>query len=47
MKQKDQNRDLWVGFRPSVIVPKKKDKRQERNEGKRLCRNAKQGHYEE
>ena len=35
--------DTWVGYRPSVMPVKKKNKKHERKEGKQICRNAMKG----
>ena len=43
MKKKNQNRELWVGYRPSVMSAKKKNKKNERKEGKQICRNIMKG----
>ena len=40
MKKKNQNRETWCGYRPSVMPAKKKNKKQERKEGKQICRDA-------
>ena len=37
------NRETWVGYRPSVISAKKKNKKHERKEGKQICRDAMKG----
>lgn len=42
MKKKEP-RDTWVGYRPSVIQPKKKNKKQERKAGKKICQTAMKG----
>lgn len=39
MKKKN-DRELWVGFRPSVMPAKKGDKKRTRKEGKHICREA-------
>ena len=39
MKKKEP-RDTWVGYRPSVMRTKKRDKKQNRKEGKQICRDA-------
>jgi hypothetical protein len=36
-------RETWVGYRPSVIPAKKKNKKHERKEGKQICRDAMKG----
>jgi len=33
-------RETWVGYRPSVMPAKKRNKKQERKEGKQICRDA-------
>ena len=38
MEKKD--RETWVGYRPSVNVVKKKNKKRERKENKQICRDA-------
>jgi hypothetical protein len=43
MEKKNQNRETWVGYRPSVIQAKKKNKKHERKEGKQICRDAMKG----
>ena len=43
MEKKNQNRELWVGYRPSVMPVKKKNKKNERKEGKQICREAMKG----
>ena len=43
MEKKNQNRETWVGYRPSVMPAKKKNKKHERKEGKQICRNAMKG----
>ena len=43
MDKKNQNRELWVGYRPSVMPAKKKNKKNERKEGKQICRDAMKG----
>ena len=43
MKNTNTNRDLWVGFRPSVIPARKNDKKKDRKDGKRICRDALKG----
>ena len=40
MEKKTQNRETWVGYRPSVMPAKKKNKKHDRKEGKQICRNA-------
>ena len=40
MEKKNQNRELWVGYRPSIMPAKKKNKKHERKEGKQNCRDA-------
>jgi hypothetical protein len=35
--------DTWVGYRPSVMPAKKKNKKHERKEGKQICRDAMKG----
>ena len=40
MEKKNQNRELWVGYRPSIMPMKKKNKKHERKEGKQICRKA-------
>lgn len=42
MEKKNQNRETWIGYRPSVM-PAKKNKKHERKEGKQICRNAMKG----
>lgn len=43
IEKKNQNRELWVGYRPSVMPAKKKNKKTERKEGKQICRDAMKG----
>ena len=43
MEKKNQNRELWIGYRPSVMLAKKKNKKNERKEGKQICRDAMKG----
>lgn len=43
MEKKNQNRETWVGYRPSVMPAKKKSKKHERKEGKQICRDAMKG----
>lgn len=38
MDKKKENRETWVGFRPSVIVAKKNNRKKERKENKKNCR---------
>ena len=33
-------RETWIGYRPSVMPAKKKNKKHERKEGKQICREA-------
>ena len=40
MEKKNQNRETWCGYRPSVMPAKKKNKKHERKEGKQICRDA-------
>lgn len=46
MDKKNQNRETWVGYRPSVISAKKKNKKHDRKEGKQICRDAMKGEKE-
>ena len=46
MKKENENRETWVGYRPSVIPAKKKNKKNERKEGKRICRDIMKGDKE-
>lgn len=48
MEKKNQNRETWVGYRPSVMPAKKKkkNKKHNRKEGKQICRNAMKGEKE-
>lgn len=46
MKKRKTARETWVGHRPSVIQPKKNDKKRERKEGKQICRDAMKGKKE-
>ena len=43
MGKKNQNRETWVGYRPSVMLAKKKNKKHDRKEGKQICRDAMKG----
>ena len=43
MEKKNQNRETWCGYRPSVMPAKKKNKKTERKEGKQICREAMKG----
>ena len=43
MENKNKNRETWVGYRPSVMPAKKKNKKQERKEGKQICHDAMKG----
>lgn len=43
MKDTNKNRDTWVGFRPSVMPARKGDKKKDRKDGKRICRDAIRG----
>ena len=36
-------RETWCGYRPSVMLVKKKNKKNERKEGKQICREAMKG----
>ena len=38
--------DTWVGYRPSVMPAKKKNKKDERKQGKQICRDAIKGDRE-
>lgn len=40
MKKENKDRELWVGYRPSVIPARKGDKKKDRKEGKKICRDA-------
>lgn len=40
MTKKDRG-ETWVGYRPSVIKTKKKDKKHQRQKDKAICRDAK------
>ena len=46
MEKKNQERSTWVGYRPSVMPVKKKNKKNERKEGKQICRDAMKGEKE-
>jgi len=46
MEKKNQNRETWCGYRPSVMPAKKKNKKRDRKEGKQICRNAMKGEKE-
>ena len=43
MKNQNKNRETWVGYRPSVIVAKKGNRKQERKVNKQVCRDAMKG----
>lgn len=43
MEKKNQNRETWIGYRPSVMSTKKKNKKNERKEGKQICRETMKG----
>ncbi len=45
MEKENQERPTWVGYRPSVIKDKKKDKKRARKENKQLCRNVMKGEH--
>ncbi len=45
MDDKTTNRETWVGYRPSVIKDKKKDKKRARKENKQLCRDVMKGEH--
>ena len=36
-------RETWCGYRPSVMPTKKKNQKNERKEGKQICRAAMKG----
>ncbi|MDV3429621.1 MAG: hypothetical protein LIR50_21925 [Bacillota bacterium] len=40
-KKNNPDRELWNGFRPSVIQPRKGHKKKDRRENKQICRDAK------
>ena len=46
MEKENQKRETWVGYRPSVMPAKKKNKKHERKDGKQICRNAMKGEKE-
>ena len=46
MEKKKQERSTWVGYRPSVMPAKKKNKKHDRKEGKQICRNVMKGEKE-
>ena len=46
MEKKNQNRETWVGYRPSVIPAKKKNKKHDRKKSKQICRDAMKGEKE-
>lgn len=39
-KKPNPQRDTWVGFRPSVVRDRKKDKKRARQEGKAACKDV-------
>lgn len=43
MKEKPQRGETFVGYRPSVMTVKKKNKKKERKDNKQLCRNTMKG----
>jgi len=43
MKEKQPRGETFVGYRPSVMTVKKKNKKKERKENKQLCREIKEG----
>lgn len=45
MKKQAENRETWVGYRPSVIPAKKNNKKHERKNNKQVCRDAMKGDY--
>lgn len=38
-----KERETWVGYRPSVMPAKKKNKKQDRKKDKQICRDAMKG----
>ena len=46
MEKKNQERSTWIGYRPSVMPAKKKNKKRDRKEGKQICRDAMKGEKE-
>ena len=46
MEKKNKERETWVGYRPSVILAKKNNKKKERKENKQICRDAMKGEKE-
>ena len=45
-KNSNERGETFVGYRPSVMVVKKKNKKQERKQNKRICRDAMKGEKE-
>ena len=43
MKEKQPRGETFVGYRPSVMTVKKKNKTQDRKKNKQICRNAMKG----
>ncbi len=45
-KKKDPDRELWNGYRPCIIQPRKGNKKKDRVQNKQICRDAKKGENE-
>lgn len=43
MKKNTERGETFVGYRPSVMIPKKKNKKQDRKKNKQICRDAIKG----
>ena len=46
MKKNNERGETFVGYRPSVMVVKKKNKKQDRKKNKQICRDAMKGDKE-
>ena len=40
MKKNHERGETFVGYRPSVMMPKKKNKKQDRKKHRQICRDA-------
>lgn len=43
MKKNNERGETFVEYRPSVMIPKKKNKKQDRKKNKQICRDAMKG----
>lgn len=43
MKKNNKRGETFVGYRPSVMAVKKKNKKQDRKKNKQICRDAMKG----